>query len=128
MREIITHPFLLNVYLPTVKITGMPSTSPETRISEFVADMAYDDLPDGAVEMITRTFIDAVGVTLAGTVEGAGRQTAESTGVDPNTPDVATLLGVSGTNTPETVALRTALIVTPSIMMTFHGQRMATRM
>lgn len=107
MRNSVTGPTFLNVYLATATRIGMPSTSPETHIGKFVSDLSYGDLPNEAVETITRAFIDTVAVTLAGTAEGAGRQTAESASIDPNTDDVATLLGVSGTGTPETDVLRT---------------------
>jgi len=44
-------------------------------------------------------------VTLAGTVQGAGRQLTESSDIDPEAADVGTILGVDGANPPET-ALR----------------------
>jgi len=59
------------------------------------------------VATVTRALIDTVGVTLAGAIGDAGRQAAESSGVDPNAADVAALLGVSGTDSTETVILRT---------------------
>jgi 2-methylcitrate dehydratase PrpD len=80
---------------------------PETQVSEFVADLSFADLPTDVVETVTRAFVDTVGVTLAGTVSGAGRRTAEAAGVDPNSAAPATLLGVAGTEAPEAVALRT---------------------
>lgn len=113
---------LLNIYMLTAKRAGMSSTSPETHIGEFVADLAYSDLPNRVTETIIRAFIDTVGVTLAGTVEGAGRKAVESTDVNPNTADVATLLGVSGTSTLRLQCYELALLVMPSITTTFHGQ------
>lgn len=80
---------------------------PETQVSEFVADLSFEDLPTDVIETVTRAFVDTVGVTLAGTVSGAGRRTAEVVGVDPESADPETLLGVDGTERPEAVALRT---------------------
>jgi 2-methylcitrate dehydratase PrpD len=81
-------------------------TSPETAVSEFVADLAYDDLPAGSIETITRAFVDTVGVTLAGSVEGSGRTAAESAGLRADDADPATLLGVDADDPPAAVALR----------------------
>jgi 2-methylcitrate dehydratase PrpD len=85
----------------------MQSDLPETSIAEFAAELTYDDLPDGITETVTRAFVDTVGVTLAGSAEGAGKRTAESAGIDPATADAATLLGVDATSPPDSVALRT---------------------
>lgn len=85
----------------------MQSALPETGVSEFVADLEYDDLPDGVVETVTRAFVDTVGVTLAGSAEGAGEKTAETAGIEPVDADVATLLGVDAGAPPDFVALRT---------------------
>ena len=46
--------------------------TPERALGEFVAPLNYEDLPEGSVETITRTFVDTIGVTLAGIPESAG--------------------------------------------------------
>ena len=80
--------------------------TPERTLAEFVATLSYDDLPEGSVETITRAFVDTVGVTLAGTVEGAGRTAAESAGLEPADRSPAALLGVAADDAPASVALR----------------------
>ncbi|WP_101295897.1 MmgE/PrpD family protein [Halegenticoccus soli] len=85
----------------------MESTSPEMAISEFVTNITYDDLPAESIKTVTRAFIDTVGVMIAGSVEGAGRTTAKSAGVDPANADVGELLGVNVAAPPDSVALRT---------------------
>lgn len=80
--------------------------SPEQRLSKFVATLDFDDLPETVVETISRAFLDTVGVTLAGSVEGAGRQAFETADIDPADADTATLLGIEGPGTPESIALR----------------------
>lgn len=57
--------------------------SPETRLGSFVAELTYDDLPDDVVETVRRAFTDTVGVTLAGSAEGAGAVAFENAGIDP---------------------------------------------
>jgi 2-methylcitrate dehydratase PrpD len=81
-------------------------TTPETALGEFVASLSYDDLPEGSTETLTRAFVDTVGVTLAGTVEGAGRTVAKSAGRRPTEAAPAELLGVNTDETPASVALR----------------------
>jgi 2-methylcitrate dehydratase PrpD len=80
--------------------------TPESRIAAFAAELSAADLPEGAVETITRAFVDTVGVTLAGAVEGAGAVAAAAADVDPVEVDPATLLGVGGDDPPEATALR----------------------
>ncbi len=84
----------------------MPSPVPETRVSEFVANLTFEDLPDRIIDTITRAFVDTVGVTLAGSVESVGRKTAASAGISPDRTDLAPLLGVDTDAPPESVALR----------------------
>jgi 2-methylcitrate dehydratase PrpD len=81
-------------------------TTPETALGEFVASLSYDDLPEGSVETLTRAVVDTIGVTLAGTVEGAGRTVAESAGLRPAASTPAELLGVDTAETPAAAALR----------------------
>lgn len=84
----------------------MPSESPERRLSEFAAGVDCSDLSEEARETVIRAFVDTVGVTLAGTVEGAGETTTRSLGVRPNDADAATLLGVRSEEQPAQTALR----------------------
>jgi len=81
-------------------------TAPETELGEFVAGLSYEDLPEGSIETITRAVVDTIGVTLAGTVEGAGRTATESAGVTPAAESAAGLLGFQADDPPESVALR----------------------
>ncbi len=84
----------------------MKTASPEARLGEFVAGVEYEDLPEGAVDTVTRAVVDTVGVTLAGTTADAGRRAAATADVDPDTAAVGELLGVDGTGRPEATALR----------------------
>lgn len=84
----------------------MTSQSPERRLSEFTATLDYADVPEGVRETVVRAFVDTIGVTLAGTVEGAGETTTRSLGVDPDAADAATLLGVESEEQPAETALR----------------------
>lgn len=84
----------------------MPSQSPERRLSEFAATLDYADVPEEVRETVVRAFVDTVGVTLAGTVEGAGETTTRSLGVDPDAADAATLLGIEAEERPAETALR----------------------
>lgn len=45
-------------------------------LGTFVSELTFEDVPDDAVRLAERCFVDTVGVTLAGTVEGAGAATA----------------------------------------------------
>jgi len=78
---------------------------PEQQLREFVTTLEYDDVPDSAVDTVTRAIVDTVGVTLAGAVEGAGQAVATSTGVDTAT-DAAALLSVTSAEEPPAAALR----------------------
>lgn len=78
----------------------------EARLSEFVTDLAFEDIPDEARETIQRAFVDTVGVTLAGAVEGAGRKTAHAAGLTPEDAGAAALLGIEASRPSAEVALR----------------------
>ena len=80
--------------------------TPERRLATFVADTGYDDLPEEVPETVTRAVVDTVGVTLAGAVEGAGATAARSAGLDPDSADGATMLGIAGGDDPAATALR----------------------
>lgn len=84
----------------------MESPSVEKRIADFVASLRYEDIPDDVIETVTRAFIDTVGVTIAGSLEGAGRRVSERAGIDPDTASAAVLLGIDSDRSPESVALR----------------------
>ncbi|ERG94397.1 MmgE/PrpD family protein, partial [Haloquadratum walsbyi] len=79
---------------------------PEQQLSKFVSTIEYENLPNGAVNTITRAVTDTIGVTLAGAVEGAGQTAAMSAEIDTNSTDAATLLGVTSTEKPPAAALR----------------------
>lgn len=80
--------------------------SPESRLSTFVHDLTFDDIPTDAVETIRRAFVDTVGVTLAGAVEGAGEKSYRIAGQRPEDTAPAALLGINATDSPSEVALR----------------------
>lgn len=80
--------------------------TPERALGEFVATLDYEDLPEGSIETITRAFVDTIGVTLAGTAEGAGHTAVESASLQPADGSPATLLGVDADDPPASVALR----------------------
>jgi len=82
-------------------------TSPESELSDFVTTLTYDDVPTPACETIRRAFLDTVGVTLAGAVNGAGAAAFETDCIDPTAKDATTLLGLTDTGSPMDRALRT---------------------
>ncbi|WP_266082355.1 MmgE/PrpD family protein [Haladaptatus caseinilyticus] len=84
----------------------MQSVLAETCLGEFIAGLSYDDIPQESIATITRAFIDTIGVTLAGSAEGAGKVTTEAAGIDPANADAATLLGIESDASPDSVALR----------------------
>ncbi|MFC6838153.1 MmgE/PrpD family protein [Halomarina ordinaria] len=60
----------------------MRSTSPrdpDGELAAFAADIDFDDLPTELVRSAERAFVDTVGVTVAGAVEGAGAVAIETT-------------------------------------------------
>ena len=65
-------------------------------LAAFVADLEYDDVPEDALRLAERCFVDTVGVTYAGMVAGAGATAARAMGpVSGDGP--VTLLGGDGT-------------------------------
>ncbi|SEO20876.1 2-methylcitrate dehydratase PrpD [Halorientalis persicus] len=81
-------------------------TRPEAVASEFVADLSYADLPKSVVKTVERAFLDTVGVTLAGAVEGAGRTVASAAEITLGDAAAGTLLGVTTDESPAEAALR----------------------
>jgi len=81
-------------------------TSPERRLSDFVSELGFGDLSDGAVETIRTAFVDTVGVALAGTTADAGRTAYRRGGVDPDGATVGELLGLDADDSAAEVALR----------------------
>ncbi len=79
---------------------------PEMRLGSFVSDLCDDDIPTDVVETVRRAFADTVGVTLAGSVEGAGAVAFENAGMDPDSASLAQRLGVTGTGAATETALR----------------------
>jgi 2-methylcitrate dehydratase PrpD len=68
---------------------------PSVELANFVAGLEYADLPDRAVRLAERCFVDTVGVGLAGATADAGTlvtETLETTGGD----GLATLFGRAG--------------------------------
>lgn len=45
-------------------------------LGAFISDLTFEDVPDAAVRLAERCFIDTVGVTIAGATEGAGATVA----------------------------------------------------
>ena len=81
--------------------------TPEADLSAFAASLAFADVPESARTTVRRAFLDTVGVTLAGAVEGAGASAFETSGTAPDAADVATILGLAGDDGPAERALRT---------------------
>ncbi|WP_276259090.1 MmgE/PrpD family protein [Haloglomus litoreum] len=81
----------------------MPSeTTPSAALASFLTELQYAALPDRAVRLAERCFVDTVGVTLAGAQEGAGAAAHALARADGSGP--ATLLGREGT-APRSAAL-----------------------
>lgn len=57
--------------------TTQVRSTPE-RIAAFIAELSVTDIPDEALRLAERCFVDTIGVTLAGSVEGAGEIAATS--------------------------------------------------
>jgi len=72
--------------------SGRPEREPDAELAAFVADLGFEDLPDGAVRTTERVFVDTAGVTVAGAAEGAGELAVERTGALSGGGD-ATLVG-----------------------------------
>jgi 2-methylcitrate dehydratase PrpD len=73
--------------------------SPEDRIAAFVADCSFEDLPETAVESVTRAFVDTVGVSVAGRETPVGRATETAAGdgeTDGSPAERALYLGAVG--------------------------------
>jgi len=67
--------------------------TPEAELADFVSSLAYEDVPGGVRETVRRAFLDTVGVTLAGAVDGAGETAFATDGIDPATASLSTVLG-----------------------------------
>lgn len=52
-------------------------STPEAELAEFISDVEFSDLPERAIRIAERAFVDTVGVTLAGSNEGAGERAME---------------------------------------------------
>ncbi|MFC4360467.1 MmgE/PrpD family protein [Halobium salinum] len=72
------------------------AAAPERTLASFVADLTFEDVPTGAVNTIERAFVDTVGVTLAGAVEGAGDRANRVVRATSAGSDGVSLLGVEG--------------------------------
>lgn len=82
----------------------MSPTSPEHRLSRFVVELDFAQLPDGVVETVTKAFIDTVGVTLAGAENGQCVSLPQE--ADLETADSVFALGPVEGEAPEEAALR----------------------
>lgn len=79
---------------------------PEQYLAEFIAALEYADLSESTVDTIRRAFVDTVGVTLAGTIEGAGATVAASIRKVTDGDDFTELLGITSDEDPAAAALR----------------------
>lgn len=84
----------------------MQAPSVERQLGDYVVELTYEAIPPDVVETVTRAFVDTVGVTIAGAVEGAGRVSYETLDVDPETASAAELLGIGSRLPAESVALQ----------------------
>lgn len=81
-------------------------SSPEVSRNSFVANLEHDDLPEESIDTVQRAFVDTVGVTLAESVDGAGKKTYRSAGIDSEEVGAAVLLRMDSDNPPAETALR----------------------
>lgn len=77
----------------STETTQQSNESPAQEIASFVSDLSYEDLPTNAVRIAERCFVDTVGVTLAGAVEGAGKIAATTMAAAGEVEGPATVLG-----------------------------------
>lgn len=90
-----------------IAATSLPMNSPEALLSDFVARVTYEDIPEEARETIRRAFLDTVGVTLAGAHDDAGAAAFAADGIDSGAASVSTILGVGSERPPSQRALHT---------------------
>ena len=81
--------------------------SPEATLSDFIATVAYEDVPERARETVRRAFLDTVGVTLAGALDDAGTTVFDADGIDSSTAGASTILGIGSAQSPSDRALHT---------------------
>lgn len=74
---------------------------PEATLAAFVRGLKFDDLPADVVEPIEKAVIDTMGVTLAGSVEGAGKRLVDWGSSVSSSPDAAGLAAVLDLSTPD---------------------------
>lgn len=79
--------------------------TPEQETAAFASALSFDDLPEPAIDTVTRAFVDTIGVTLAGSTADAGRKAAESVGIGSEEASLAERLGV-GTKSATDAAFR----------------------
>lgn len=79
--------------------------SPSAELAPFVASLSFDDVPDGAVRAVERSFLDTVGVTLLGNATGAGSTLVEIIETRAPDGDGARILGADVSATVGDAAL-----------------------
>lgn len=79
--------------------------SPSGELATFIASLTFDDIPDGAVRVVERSFVDTVGVTLLGNATGAGAILVEAMETRPSDDDGARILGADASATVGDAAL-----------------------
>ena len=84
----------------------MQDRSAERQLSAYIVSLSYREIPADVVETITRAFVDTVGVTIAGSMDGTGPIASDRVGPDPDSATAADLLGVSSALPPESIALQ----------------------
>lgn len=84
--------------------------SPEASLSDFIATVTYQDIPDRARETIRRAFLDTVGVTLAGALDDAGTTVFGVDGIDSSSMSAPMILGIESNRSPSDRALHTGTV------------------
>lgn len=85
----------------------MPTASetPVDELARYVSSLDFEAIPDEAVRLVERCFVDTVGVTVAGATEGAGRLAAAAFGaLGDRTRGASTVVGHGWRGTPAEVA------------------------
>ncbi|MUV85343.1 hypothetical protein GJ631_01765 [Natronomonas sp. CBA1123] len=81
--------------------------SPEATLSDFIATVTYEEVPERARETVRRAFLDTVGVTLAGALDDAGTTVFDMDDIDSSTASASTILGIGSARSPSDRALHT---------------------
>lgn len=65
----------------------------EAKLTSFVTELEYDDIPDEGIRTAERCYLDTLGVALAGSVEPPGRIAANTAATAGNEENEATIIG-----------------------------------